>query len=233
MVHAGLVHVKVHQRHFFASLGKDAREVGGHKTLAFLGVQGGDQHHIGPFFREQVLKVGAQGTERLGHCASAVGPASDGVVAHVLVKGDAGDDGGVHRLTQFRGGFNALEKHHARDAKGQGQQKTHRRVGQNRAALVGPHFAGVACALDQRGFRGDAGSGNDGGGLPLEQVHRELFVHPKLAFHREDVALGFGQAGKTGFEVADLRLQVDAAAFHCAHFVGEVGDDVASNVLGA
>jgi len=194
VVHAGLVHVKVHQRHFFARLGKDAREVGRHKALPFLGVQGGDQHHIGAFFREQVLKVGAQGTERLRHCTSAVGPACDGVVAHLLVKRDASDDGSVHRFAQFRGGFNALEKHHARDAKGQSQQKTDRRVGQNRPTLVGPHLACVACALDQRGFRGDAGSGNDGGGLPLEQVHRELFVHPKLAFHRQDVALGFGQA---------------------------------------
>ena len=193
-VQARLVHVKIHQRDLFARLGEDAGEVGRHKALALLRMQRGHKDDAGAFFGKQILQVGAERTERFSHCTAVVGAARDGVVAHFLVEGNARNDRRLHRLAQFRGRLDALEEHHARHCKCKCNEESHSCVGQDGAALVRTNHTAVACALNELRFRRDAGSGDDGRRLALEQVHGELFIDAQLAFHGEDVALGLGKA---------------------------------------
>ena len=47
---------------------------------------------LAPSLARRYCRLVRRALERLGDGAAAVGPARDGVVAHVLVKGDAGDD---------------------------------------------------------------------------------------------------------------------------------------------
>ena len=196
-MHARLVHVKVHQRDLFAGLGEDAREVGRDKAFAFLRMQRGHKDDVGAFFGEQILQVGSERTERLGHRTAAVGAARNGVVAHFLVEGNARNDRRLHRLAKFRSRLDALEENHARHRECEGNQESHSRVSQNRTPLVRTHHAAITSALDQLCFRRDAGAGDDGRRLPLEQVNGELFIDAQLAFHGEDVALGLGKARQT------------------------------------
>ena len=227
------MHVKIDKGDVFAGLGEDAGQVCRDETLAFLGVEGRHEDHVGIFLGQEVLEVGAQGPEGLGHCTAAVRPARNGVVTHLLVKGNAGNDRRRDGFAQFRGAFNALEKHHARHRQCEGDQKTDRRVGQNGSALVRADHACVARALNQRRFRGDACPGDDGGGFAFEQIHGQFFIHAQLPFHGQNVALGFGQVGQARFELADVRLEVHATALDGAHFVGQVRHHVASEMLRA
>ena len=82
-------------------------------------------------------------------------------------------------------------------------------------------------------LRRDAGAGDDGGRLALEQVDGELFIDAELPLHGENVALGLGEARQTRLELPDAGLQIDATSLHRAHLVGEVTDHVAAHVLGA
>ena len=99
--------------------------------------------------------------------------------------------------------------------------------------LVRADHAAVAGALNELRLRRDAGAGDDGGRLALEQVHGKFFVDAQLAFHGEDVALGLGKARQTRLKLSDAGLQIDATSLHRAHLVGEVTDHVAAHVLGA
>ena len=82
------------------------------------------KNDVGTFLRKQILQVGSKRAERFGHGASAVGAACDGVVAHFLVKGNAGNHWRFHRFTQLRRRLDALEEDHARHREGKGDQES-------------------------------------------------------------------------------------------------------------
>ena len=233
MVHPWFVHVKVNKSDLLFGFGKNACKVGRNKTLSFLRVQRRHEDHIGTFLGEEVLQVRSQRPERLCHSTPAVGAACDGVIPHVSVVRNASNDRRIGDFTQFGHGLNPFEEEHACHCKCEGNQEADSRVGQDGAALVWSNLPSVTCALNQRGFRGDACASDDGGGLPFQEVHGEFLVDAQFALHGKDVTLGLRKAGQPRFEFPDVGLQIHATTFDRAKLVGEVHQDVASNVLGA